>query len=98
VRGFYNDLLRAMPDMQINVLRQHATNDAVVLETVIRGQHLGFWRGLPATGRHVEFSLCGIFTFDDGDRLSGERIYYDRATVLPAFFFKQPSCRATALR
>ena len=38
--------------------------------------------GLPATGRRVEISLCGIYTFDDQDRLAGERIYYDRATVL----------------
>jgi hypothetical protein len=57
-------------------------HDSVVLEVVIRGQHLGFWRGLPATGRHLEFPLCGIFTFDDSDRLAGERIYYDRATML----------------
>jgi len=82
VRTFYSELLRALPDMRINVLRQHATNDGVVLEVVVRGQHLGVWRGLPATGRQVEFPLCGIFTFDEGDRLAGERIYYDRATVL----------------
>jgi steroid delta-isomerase-like uncharacterized protein len=82
VRAFYSELLRALPDLRINVLRRHATSDAVVLEVVIRGQHLGFWHGLPATGRHVEFPLCGIFTFDNGDRLAGERIYYDRATVL----------------
>jgi hypothetical protein len=37
VREFYSELLRALPDMRINVLRQHATNDAVVLEVVIRG-------------------------------------------------------------
>jgi steroid delta-isomerase-like uncharacterized protein len=82
VRTFYGELLRALPDMRINVLRQHVTRDAVILEVVIRGQHLGIWRGLPATGRHVEFPLCGIFTFDEGDRLAGERIYYDRGTVL----------------
>jgi steroid delta-isomerase-like uncharacterized protein len=82
VRAFYGELLRALPDMQISVLRRHATNDAVVLEVVIRGQHLGFWRGLPATGRRLEFPLCGIFTFDESDRLAGERIYYDRATML----------------
>jgi hypothetical protein len=40
------------------------------------------WRGLPPTGRPVRFPLCGIFTFDDEDRLAGEKIYYDRATVL----------------
>jgi steroid delta-isomerase-like uncharacterized protein len=82
VRAFYGELLRALPDMQIDVLRRHTTYDSVVLEVVIRGQHLGFWRGLPATGRHLEFPLCGIFTFDESDRLAGERIYYDRATML----------------
>ena len=35
-----------------------------------------------ATGRRVEFPLCGIFTFDAYDRLAGERIYYDRGTVM----------------
>jgi hypothetical protein len=29
-----------------------------------------------------DFPLCAIFTFDDADRLAGERIYYDRVTVL----------------
>jgi hypothetical protein len=54
----------------------------VVLEVVIRGQHLGPWRGLPATGAQIELPLCGIFTFDSDERLAGERIYYDRATLL----------------
>jgi steroid delta-isomerase-like uncharacterized protein len=82
VRIFYSELLRALPNMHIHVLRQHAANDAVVLEVVIRGQHLGVWRGLPATGRNLEFPLCGIFTFGQDDRLAGEKIYYDRATML----------------
>jgi len=37
---------------------------------------------LPATRRRVEFPLCGVYTFDADDRLAGERIYYDRGTVL----------------
>jgi len=49
---------------------------------MIRGTHLGEWRGLPATGRRVEVPLCGVYTFDADDRLAGERIYYDRGTVL----------------
>jgi steroid delta-isomerase-like uncharacterized protein len=82
VRAVYSELLCALPDLRIDVLRQHATQDAVILEVVIRGRHLGAWRGLPGTGRNVEFALCGIFTFDDRGRLAGEKIYYDRATVL----------------
>src|SRR5262244_2227245 len=70
------------PDLSIDVKNQHAAFDSIVVEVIIRGTHLGPWRGLPATGRKVEFPLCGIFTFDTEDRLAGERIYYDRASVL----------------
>ena len=82
VRSFYTQLMSALPDLQIDVQRRHVTDDSIVLEVLIRGTHLGGWRGLPATGRRVEFPLCGVYTFDADDRLAGERIYYDRGTVL----------------
>jgi steroid delta-isomerase-like uncharacterized protein len=82
VRSFYTQLLHALPDLQIDVRRRHASEDAVILEVIIRGRHLGGWRGLPATGRQVEFPLCGVYTFDSENRLAGEKIFYDRATVL----------------
>jgi steroid delta-isomerase-like uncharacterized protein len=82
VRSFYQGLLQALPGLQIEVRHNHAGATAVVLEVVIRGRHLGPWRGLPTTGAQVELPLCGIYTFDDDDRLAGERIYYDRATLL----------------
>ena len=82
VRAFYEGMLQALPGLRIDVLHTHASDTAVVLEVVIRGQHLGPWRGLPATGAQIELPLCGIFTFDDAERLAGERIYYDRATLL----------------
>ncbi len=82
VRQFYEQLMKALPDLQIEVRRQHAAEDAVLVEAVIRGTHLGGWRGLPPTGRRVEFPLCGVYTFASDDRLAGERIYYDRGTVL----------------
>ena len=66
----------------IDIRKRHEAEEAVILEVVISGHHLGTWRGLPPTGRRVEFPLCGIFTFDDSDRLAGEKIYYDRAMVL----------------
>jgi steroid delta-isomerase-like uncharacterized protein len=82
VRQFYEQLMRALPDLAIEVQRRHVTEDAVLVEAIIRGTHMGKWRGLPATGRRVEFPLCGVYTFDANDRLAGEKIYYDRATVL----------------
>ena len=82
VRAFYEQLMTALPDLEIAVECQHLTDDAILVEVTIRGTHLGEWRGLPATGRKIEIPLCGVYTFDENDRLAGEKIYYDRATVL----------------
>jgi steroid delta-isomerase-like uncharacterized protein len=82
VHIFYAELLRALPDLQIEIVNCHACEDAIVLAAVITGHHMGTWRGLPATGWRIQFPLCAIFTFDAADRLAGEKIYYDRATVL----------------
>ena len=91
VRSYYEQLMVALPDLEIQVQRQHVTDDNVLLEVLICGTHLGSWRGLPATGRRVEVPLCAVYTFDDGDRLAGERIYYDRATVLRQLgVFREP--------
>lgn len=82
VRLFYEQLMKALPDLEIEVLRRHVTADAILVEVMIRGTHLGGWRGLPPTGRRVEVPICGVYTFDADDRLAGEKIYYDRGTVL----------------
>jgi steroid delta-isomerase-like uncharacterized protein len=82
VRLFYEQLMKALPDLEIDIQRRHVAEDAILVEVMIRGTHLGGWRGLPATGRRVEFPLCGVYTFDADDRLAGEKIYYDRGTVL----------------
>lgn len=82
VRGHYEDLFCAAPDLSIAVQRRHVTDQAVILECVIEGTHRGAWRGLPPTGRRISFPICAVFTFTEDDKLAGERIYYDRATVL----------------
>jgi len=82
VRSFYQQLMAALPDLVIDVQRRHVTDDAILVEVMIRGTHLGAWRSLPPTGRRVEIPLCGVYTFDSDDQLAGEKIYYDRGTVL----------------
>ena len=64
VRAYYDSLLKALPDLRIDVQQRHASNDAVIVEVIISGHHLGAW-GMPPTGRSVRFPLCGIFAFDD---------------------------------
>ena len=92
VRSYYAELMRALPDLAIEVRHRHAASESVVLEVIIRGTHLGPWRGLPATGHRLAFPLCGVFVFDTEDRLAGERIYYDRGVVLGQLgLFHEPS-------
>ncbi len=82
VRQFYEQLMAALPDLSIEIVRRHVAAETIILEVIIRGTQLGPWRGLPATGRCIEFPLCGVYTFSFDDLLAGERIYYDRAMVL----------------
>ena len=82
MRTYYDGLLKAIPNLHIEVQQRDASSDAVVVEVIITERHQGVWRDLPPTGRPVCFPLCGIFVFDDDDRLAGEKTYYDRATVL----------------
>lgn len=82
VQSFYEELLSVLPDLHIEVKMEHACGDAVIVECVIRGTHEATWRDLRATGRRLEFPLCGIYTFSGDGKLAGEKIYYDRATIL----------------
>ena len=82
VRNFYAELMRVVPDLSIEIVRRHVADETVLLEVMVRGTHLGTWRGLPATGRRVEFPVCGVYSFNEDNSLAGEKIYYDRATVL----------------
>jgi steroid delta-isomerase-like uncharacterized protein len=92
VRSFYEQLLRAVPDLEIAISKEHVSSEAVIIECFIRGTHGGTWRDLPATGRRLDFPLCGVYTFDEDGKLAGERIYYDRATVLrQCGVFREPT-------
>jgi steroid delta-isomerase-like uncharacterized protein len=82
VRSYYEELLTSLPDLHIDITRCLAAEEGVALEVRISGTQLGSWRGLPPTGRPVIFPLCGLYCFDDEGKLAGERIYYDRGSVL----------------
>ena len=82
VREHYDELLMSFPDLAIDVNARHVTEDAVILEVVVSGTHLGQWRDLPPLGRRVESRVCAIYTFDGQGLLELERTYYDKAAVL----------------
>jgi steroid delta-isomerase-like uncharacterized protein len=81
VMAHWRELDRAFPDQHIEIVKLHSSDDAVLMEAVVRATHTGPFRGLPPTGRHFEQKFLAIFVFEDG-ALVRERVYYDTATVL----------------
>lgn len=81
VQGYYDDTRRAFPDQRNELLALHHSDDAVLVEAVVRGTHKGPLRSLPPTGREFELPILAIFLFE-GDKLTCERVYFDQMTVL----------------
>jgi steroid delta-isomerase-like uncharacterized protein len=81
VSGYFEESRRAFPDQRNELLALHHSDDAVLVEAVIRGTHNGPLRNLPPTGKEYELPILAMFMFD-GDRLLCERVYFDQLTVL----------------
>ena len=62
-----------MRDQRNEVIALHHTDDAVVVEFWLRGTPKGFTHG-------VECRMTAFFDFDD-DRITNERVYWDRETI-----------------
>jgi steroid delta-isomerase-like uncharacterized protein len=81
VRYFLAQNHTAFPDFVFEPTRVAPAYGAVVVEGRFVGTHLGPWRGLPPTGRKVDFQMCLIFEFD-GDSMINEKVYFDLNTPL----------------
>jgi steroid delta-isomerase-like uncharacterized protein len=82
VQGYYDETRQAFPDQRNELLALHHSDDAVLVEAVIRGTHKGRLRSLPPTGREFELPILAMFVFEGDDKLICERIYFDQLTVL----------------
>jgi carboxymethylenebutenolidase len=87
VRHFYASyfLHRHPPDTAIVPLARTVGHDRIVDEIIYQFTHSidmpWMLPGVAPTGRHVEVALVVVVEFVDG-RISGERIYWDQASVL----------------
>jgi steroid delta-isomerase-like uncharacterized protein len=80
VSRYYEESRAAFPDQRNELLELHHADDAVIVEFNLMGTHRGSFRGLPPTGRSFTCQMTALFIFDD-DRLVGERVYFDSATI-----------------
>src|SRR5436190_23837088 len=73
VSAYFEETRRAFPDQRNELLALHHSDDAVLVEAVIRGTHRGPLRGLPPTGREFELPILAVFVFEGDDDLVCER-------------------------
>ena len=81
VHFFLSQNHTAFPDFVFEPTRVSPTTDAVLVEGRFTGTHLGPWRGLPPTGRKVDFAMCLVFEFE-GAAMVNEKLYFDLSTPL----------------
>ena len=81
VAGFLDENKRAFPDFHFEPTRVSPAPEVIVVEGRFQGTHKGLWRGLPPTGKRVDFPMCLVFEFE-GESMVNERIYMDLGTPL----------------
>jgi steroid delta-isomerase-like uncharacterized protein len=81
VAAYFKETRDAFPDQRNELIALHHADDCVVAEFELKGTHKGSFRGLPPTGRSFSCQMVALFLFEE-DRLVGERVYFDSATIL----------------
>jgi steroid delta-isomerase-like uncharacterized protein len=80
-RQLYSATFAAFPDWHVEVLSFTPGDDHAWAECVATATHVGPYEGIAPTGRRVRFPLAVKFLVH-GERLGGEVLYFDRATLL----------------
>lgn len=76
-RAFFEELFRAIPDLEFQVTRITANADVAAVEWRLSGTFSGAsLQGIEATGRHVEVRGCDCLDIKDGKILKNTA-YYD---------------------
>lgn len=73
--------VRGFPDFKFLPTSMHHADEAVFVEGHFTATQTGNWRGLPPTGRKVDFPMMIVFLFEE-DRMVCERTYFDLATLM----------------
>lgn len=83
VRGFYQTIAAALPDLRIEVKSEYDVPACSIREVVVTGTHLGEFAGVKPLGKAIRIEMAAFYTFDAASaKLIAEKIYYDQAGVL----------------
>jgi steroid delta-isomerase-like uncharacterized protein len=78
----YRGLWSALPDLSVRLRRVLSVEqDLAVTEHTLSGTQLGSLYGVPSTGKRVEVDTVVVWEFQ-GNRIRGETVYFDLATML----------------
>ena len=95
VRGFYQTIAAALPDLHIDVVSEYDVPGCSVREVVISGTHLGEFAGVKPLGNRVRIEMAAFYAFDaSSGKLISERIYYDQLGALDQMLGKKASAVA----
>jgi steroid delta-isomerase-like uncharacterized protein len=81
VRAYYREWWDAFGNTPSGSKRYVPDENCLIVETHFVGTHKGDYRGIAATGRAINLPVAIVVSFNKG-LMSGERFYYDRATLL----------------
>jgi steroid delta-isomerase-like uncharacterized protein len=95
VRGFYQSIAAALPDLQIEVRSEYDVPGCSIREVVISGTHRGEFAGINPLGNTVRIEMAAFYTFDTAsEKLVAEKIYYDQAGALEQMRGKETATAA----
>ena len=80
VRAYYQRWWSAFGNTPERNRRYVPDPATLIVETHFVGAHVGAWEGVAPTGRAIDLPVMIVVSFADG-LMSGERFYYDRATL-----------------
>jgi len=81
VNALLEDNKKGFSNFRFQPETMHQADKAVIVEGRFTGTHDGNWRGLPATGRKVDFPLIIVFQFEE-ERMVCEKTYFNIGTPL----------------
>ena len=95
VRGFYQAIAVALPDLHIEVKSEYDVPGCSIREVVLTGTHQGEFAGVLPLGNKISIEIAGFYTFDAASgKLISERIYYDQAGVYAQMQKREPTAVA----